>query len=265
LKSNTLIRLNRAIAACGLCSRRAADELIAAGKVKVNGRSVTDYSSLIDLDKDRLSVSGQKLFARNHEYILLHKPKGVVSTCQDEFSRNNIIDLLPKNLQHLRPAGRLDYDSSGLILLTNDGELINNLTHPAREIEKTYQVIVSGKVTAEALKELASGINLKEAKTKAAKVRLIQCDERQSSVEITIKEGKNRQLRRMCAQLGLPVLQLVRTGVSKLQLGSLAAGKWRYLSKSELVDLRKEIGIQNSTKKNELRSNRPKTKISPRY
>ena len=143
--------------------------------------------------------------------------------------------------------------------------MINSLTHPACAIEKTYQIIVPGKVTAEALTELASGINLKEAKTKAAKVRLIQSDERQSSLEITIKEGKNRQLRRMCAQLGLPVLQLVRTGVSKLQLGGLAAGKWRYLSKSELIDLRKDIGTRNTTKKNELKSNRPKTKISPRH
>jgi 23S rRNA pseudouridine2605 synthase len=248
LKPNKLLRLNRAIAACGLCSRRAADELISAGKVKVNGKPVTDYNALIDLDKDRLSVSGQKLFAQNHEYILLHKPKGVVSTCKDEFSRNNIIDLLPKKLQHLRPAGRLDYDSSGLILLTNDGDLINSLTHPTSEIEKTYQITVSGKVTAEALKELASGINLKEAKTRTARARLIKSDERQSSLEITIKEGKNRQLRRMCAQLGLPVLQLVRTGVSKLQLEGLSAGKWRYLSQSELVDLRKELKIQNSTK-----------------
>ncbi len=257
MKPSKLVRLNRAIASCGICSRRAADELITAGKVKVNGRSVFDYNLLVDLDKDRLNVAGENLFVRNHEYVLLHKPKGVVSTCQDEFSRNNIIDLLPKKLQHLRPAGRLDYDSSGLMLLTNDGELINSLTHPSCEIEKTYQIIVSGPVTTAALMELASGINLKEAKTKEAGVRLIQSGEHQSSIEIIIKEGKNRQLRRMCAQLGLPVLRLVRTGVSKLQLGNLAAGKWRYLGQNELFDLRKDLKIQQ--RKDELRSNRSKT------
>jgi len=249
LKPNNLLRLNRAIAACGLCSRRAADELIASGKVKINGQIVKDYNCLVDLDKDRLSVDGKKIFAQNHEYIMLHKPKGVISTCQDEFGRNNTIDLLPSKLKHLRPAGRLDYDSSGLMLLTNDGELINGLTHPNSEIEKTYRIIVAGKVTAEAIKELVSGINLKEAKTKGSKARLVKCNDLESTIEISIKEGKNRQLRRMCSQLGLPVLQLVIIAVSKLQLGSLAAGKWRYLSKSELVNLRKELKIKQLTNK----------------
>jgi 23S rRNA pseudouridine2605 synthase len=263
LKPNNLLRLNRAIASCGLCSRRAADDLIASGKVKVNGQIVTDYNSLVDLERDRLSVSGQKLFSRQHEYIMLHKPKGVVSTCQDEHHRKNIIDLLPTKLRHLRPAGRLDYDSSGLILLTNDGDLINSLTHPTNEIEKTYQLVLAGEISRNAMAELASGINLKEAKTKAAKARLIKCNERESIIEIAIKEGKNRQLRRMCAQLGLPVLQLVRTAVSKLQLGSLASGKWRYLSKSELHNLRKELKFQQSTKQDDLRTNRTKIKIRP--
>ena len=153
----------------------------------------------------------------------MHKPRAFISTCQDEFERQKIIDLLPKNLKHLKPAGRLDYDSTGLILLTNDGLLTNSLIHPKNEIEKTYKIIVAGKITAQALKELSSGIHLKEAKTKSAKVRLIKCSDKESTIEITIKEGKNRQLRRMCAQLGLPVLQLVRTAVSKLQLGMFAS------------------------------------------
>ncbi len=239
--ANNKVRLNKAIADCGLCSRRAADKLISEGKVKVNGRIVVDFSVLVDPKSDRLVVAGKKISAVEHQYVILHKPKSIVSTCQDEFRRKNILDLLPRDLRHLKPAGRLDYDSSGLLLLTNDGALINKLTHPTHGVEKTYQVTVAGKLTAQAMDQLKSGMDLKEAKTKSAQVRLIKDDERQSIIEIAIKEGKNRQIRRMCAQLGLPVVALVRTAVSKLQLGGLAEGKWRHLTKEELIRLQKEI------------------------
>ncbi len=241
-------RLNRAIAACGFCSRRAADELIAAGKVKVNGRSVTDFNFLVDLQKDELSVAGKRLSASPLQYIIIHKPEAIISTCQDEYDRKNILNLLPQNLRHLKPAGRLDYDSSGLILLTNDGGFINRLTHPTGEIEKIYQVVVAGKVTPNAIEELKAGVHLKEAKTKAAKVRLIKNNEQQSIIEIVIREGKNRQIRRMCAQLGLPVVNLVRIGIGKLQLGNLPVGKWRHLTKSELIDLQKELKVSHPSK-----------------
>jgi pseudouridine synthase len=250
------LRLNQAIAASGLCSRRAADKLIAEGKVKINGQLVTDFSASVNLDKDRLTVAGKPVGKRPNEYILLHKPVGVVSTCKDERGRKSVIDILPANLRHLKPAGRLDYDSSGLMLLTNDGALIQALTHPKALIEKTYLVTVNGKCSSEALKELAQGVNLKEAKTAAAKVNLLESNERSSIIEITITEGKNRQLRRMCAQLGLPVTQLVRKSIDKLQLSNLSPGKWREITKSEIIALAKKLNMDLG---NEHRRNRSKT------
>lgn len=244
-----MLRLNKAIAISGLCSRRAADDLIASGRVKVNGKIVTDFNCLVDPYHDRVDVSGQKLSSRAHEYIVLNKPKGIVSTCQDEHGRKKIIDFLPDKLRHLKPAGRLDYDSSGLIFLTNDGELINRLTHPTSKVEKTYRVSVSGKITDELIEELSTGIDLAEAKTKPAKVRFIKSDARSSTIEIKLTEGRNRQLRRMLAQLGLPVLQLVRTGISTLQLGSLPIGKWRHISRSELFHLRKDLKLHVEQKR----------------
>lgn len=235
------MRLNRAIAACGLCSRRKADQLIADGKVKVNGKLITDFNFLVCLDKDNLSVNGKQLAIRSYHYILLHKPVGVVSTCKDEFERKSIINFLPLELRHLKPAGRLDYDSSGLILLTNNGILIQALTHPKSHIEKTYRLAVLGKCTADKVNKLTDGISLKGAMTAKAKVNLLQSSTDKSLLEITITEGKNRQLRRMCAQLGLPVIDLVRTGIDKLQLSKLAPGKWRRITKSELAVLAKKV------------------------
>ena len=237
------LRLNRAIAACGLCSRRAADQLIAGGKVKVNGKTVTDFSFLVHLDNDKLTVAGKKAFYRPNEYVLLHKPINVVSTCKDEHKRKGIISLLPPKLRHLKPAGRLDYDSSGLMLLTNDGALIQALTHPKGCIEKTYRLTVSGSLTQAALQELAEGIDLGDIKTGAAKVNLLEGNERRSIIEITITEGRNRQLRRVCALLGLPVADLSRISIDKLQLSNLLPGQWRYLTKGEIIALAKKLNL----------------------
>ncbi len=247
---NQFVRLNKAIAACGICSRRAADDLIATGKVKVNGKQVTDFHTVVNLGQDELSVNGRKLSVRPHQYVLLNKPQGIVTTCKDEFSRKSILDLLPIELRHLKPAGRLDYDSSGLILLTNNGPLILALSHPKHQVLKTYRVTVSGKCALEAVKQLASGINLKETKTSKAKVNVLISNEEQSIIELTIAEGKNRQIRRMCAQLGLPVINLVRTSIGKLQLENLRPGKWRYLKQNEIDALLKELKIGNEFRTN---------------
>jgi pseudouridine synthase len=242
------LRLNQAIAACGLCSRRAADKFIAGQKVKVNGRLVTDFSFLVNLDKDKLTIAGKTISAQPNEYVLLHKPVSVVSTCKDEHGRKSVINLLPANMRHLKPAGRLDYESSGLMLLTNDGALIQALTHPKASIEKTYRLTVSGKCSAEATKELAEGINFKEVKTAKAKVNVLESNEHRSIIEITITEGKNRQLRRMCALLGLPVIDLVRNSIDKLQLSNLPPGKWRYVTKSEIIALTKKLKMDLTRK-----------------
>ena len=242
------LRLNKAIATCGFCSRRAADKFIAEGLVKVNARTVTDFSLSVDLDKDKISVAGKPMHVCLNQYVLLHKPIGIVSTCKDEHRRKNIIDLLPPNLRHLKPAGRLDYDSSGLMLLTNDGALIQALTHPKANIEKTYRLTVSGSCTPAALSEMAAGINLKEGKTTKAKVKLLEGNRDRSIIEFTIIEGRNRQLRRMCALMGLPVQELIRTKIDKLQLSNLQPGKWRYITKSEIIALAKHLNAKTKRK-----------------
>jgi 23S rRNA pseudouridine2605 synthase len=237
------LRLNRAIAACGFCSRRAADQLIADGKVKVNGKTVSDFSCLVNLDKDKLTVDGKKAYKRPNQYVLLHKPLNVVSTCKDEYKRKSILNLLPPKLRHLKPAGRLDYDSSGLMLLTNDGTLIQALTHPKSCVEKTYRLIINGRCTKAALQQLAEGIDLGDVKTGNAKVNLLEGNERRSIIEITITEGRNRQLRRECALLGLPVAELSRMSIDKLQLSNLLPGQWRYMTKEEIIALAKKLNL----------------------
>lgn len=240
------LRLNKAIASCGHCSRRAADKLIADGKVQVNGKRVTDFSLSVNLDKDKVAIAGKTLNVCPKQYVLLHKPEGIVSTCKDEHGRRQITDLLPDNLKHLKPAGRLDYDSSGLMLLTNDGELIQALTHPKNKTEKTYQLVVSGQCMPAVLRQMALGVTLNEGKTAKAKVKLLESNQSRSIIEITIIEGKNRQLRRMSALMGLPVLELVRTRIDKLQLSNLAPGKWRYITKSEIIALARHLDLETN-------------------
>ncbi|HEY9772183.1 MAG TPA: pseudouridine synthase [Planktothrix sp.] len=231
-------RLNRAIAATGYCSRRKADELIAQGRVKVNDKLTTDFSFEVDPDLDDLQVDGQNISVKKFEYILMYKPPGIVTTCEDEYGRRNVIDLLPVEVRHVRPVGRLDLDSEGLLILTNDGELAQGLAHPSNHVFKRYEVTVSGDITSAALARMASGIELEEGKTLPAKVRLIKKAGRNSRFEISIREGRNRQIRRMCAALGYPVVRLVRVAIGALQLRQLKPGEWRRLTAEELQSLR---------------------------
>ncbi len=228
------LRLNRAIAATGFCSRRKADDFIAARRVKVNGVVVEDFNYEVDPKKDSLSIDGKKLTWKNHVYIALHKPSGVVTTMADERGRSTVMDLLPQEFSHLRPVGRLDMYSEGLLLLTNDGNLCQKLTHPEHEMGKLYLVIVRGKVANSDLTKLSQGIYLEEGLTLPAKVRLLRRNDSTSEFEITLVEGRNRQIRRMCSALGLPVLRLVRLGIGRIQLGQMGPGKWRYLTDAEV-------------------------------
>lgn len=232
------MRINRAIALTGYCSRRMADELIAAGRVEVNGKVVKDFNALIDPDKHALSVDGQTLSAQKKEYVALHKPKDVIVTCNDDLGRKTVIDLLPEPLKHLKPVGRLDRDSEGLLILTNDGELAWALTHPAKEVPKHYVVTVSGKISKSALAQLRGGVSLSKRLTARAEVILLDCHEDESRLAIAIHEGRNRQLRRMCAKLGYPVKRLVRAGIGELQLNGLKLGCWRHLTAKEVNSLK---------------------------
>jgi len=228
------LRLNRAIAATGICSRRRADELIKAGRITVNGQPATDLSLQVDLLQDAIAVDGKPLYKKDFQYVVLYKPRGVVTTCDDEQGRRTVIDLMPPDLQHLKPVGRLDRDSEGMIILTNDGALAQTLAHPSNHVEKTYRVTVDGLIDESALTILRQGVRLSEGITQQAEVHSLKRSGNMSSFVIVIREGRNRQIRRMCAKVGYNVLRLVRERIGALQLNLKEPGEWRHLKASEV-------------------------------
>ncbi len=239
-------RLARFLAHAGIASRRRAEALIAAGRVQVNGTVVTTQGVRIDPEHDRVSVDGKPVTSVvQHVYLLLHKPIGYVSTARDPQGRPTVLDLLPDELRRLRvyPVGRLDIDTSGLLLLTNDGDFALRLSHPRYALEKHYEALVQGVPTAEALDALRNGVVFAEDnghshKSAPAQVRLLRSVGGESWVALTIHEGRKRQVRRMLAAVGYPVRRLARVGVGPLRLEHVPAGKWRYLSESEVAALR---------------------------
>ncbi len=230
-------RLNQAIAKSGYCSRREADKLIAAGRVSLNGQVVTDFSLSVDPNLDRLAIDGKPHKLKQFTYVVMNKPRGIITTCSDQFGRKDVLALLPASLRHLRPVGRLDMDSEGLLLFTNDGDLTQKVTHPVHHLEKKYLVWVSGAIGQADLKRISEGVELSDGRTLPAKVRLLDRRKLESSFELTIREGRNRQIRRMCTQLGYRVTRLVRVGIGGLQLGQMAPGVWRYLDQEEIEKL----------------------------
>ncbi|MBU6450259.1 MAG: rRNA pseudouridine synthase [Cyanobacteria bacterium REEB67] len=234
-----LFRLNRALALCGLASRRKADDYIRDGLVRVNGQTVTDFSHMVDLNKDRLEVDGEPLARHKLDYVILHKPRRVVVTTDDERGRTCVLDLLPEALRHLKPVGRLDADSEGLLLLTNDGALAKLLTHPSHQVPKLYVVTVEGRISDQHLRTMADGVQLSEGKTKPCWVRKISANAHTSVFELELQEGRNRQIRRMCAKVGYSVIRLVRVAIGGLQLRELASGHWRRLSNEEVAELKR--------------------------
>lgn len=238
-------RLARYLAHAGIASRRHAEALIAAGRVQVNGQTVTEQGIKIDPERDRVTVDGKPVRASSKQvYILLHKPAGYVSTAHDPQGRPTVLDLLPAELRRLRvyPVGRLDIDTSGLLLLTNDGDFTVHMTHPRYSMEKHYSALVRGHPTEEALMALRNGVEIREDdgqlyKTSPAKARLTRRVGADSWLALTIHEGRKRQVRRMLAEVGLPVLELMRVGIGTLRLGDVEVGKWRYLTMEEVNEL----------------------------
>jgi len=229
------MRLVKYLAHAGVASRRAAEPLIAAGRVSVDGQTVTDPAR----DVGELSVvrfDGRLLSGPEPRVVyVLHKPLGVISAASDTHGRATVVELVPTGGLRLYPVGRLDIDSSGLILITNDGELANRLTHPRFEVPKTYRVTLGrGPVSGAALKQLRAGVQLEDGPTAPAQVRRLASD----VIELTIREGRNRQVRRMCEAVGHPVLSLQRTTFGPLTLGELAPGEHRTLDDAELERLR---------------------------
>ena len=227
-------RLQKILSHAGVASRREAEAIITSGRVAVNGKVVTELGTKADPDKDRITLDGKPVRAkRERVYILLYKPAGYVTTLKDPEGRPVVTDLLKGIGERVYPVGRLDYNTEGLLLLTNDGEWTNRLAHPRHEVEKEYLVKVRGGVDPGQLRQLADGVDLEEGRTAPAKVELIQETDRNSKLAITIHEGRYRQVRRMCEAVGLTVVSLKRTRYGFLELGNLKPGEYRRLSPQE--------------------------------
>jgi 23S rRNA pseudouridine2605 synthase len=230
------MRLARYLAQCGVASRRRAEEIVRAGRVLVDGERVTDPARDVT-DRSVVTVDGRQVRPEAHEAYALNKPVGVVSTAQDPQRRRKVVDLVP-SAARLYPVGRLDADTSGLILLTNDGELANQLTHPSFEVEKAYRARVIGQVSQRDLERLRTGVELEDGPTAPAEARIIERGPRSTVLELVIHEGRKRQVRRMCEAVGHPVNALERVRFGPLELGDLAPGQWRALGAAELEALR---------------------------
>ncbi|MEG0855241.1 MAG: pseudouridine synthase [Terrisporobacter sp.] len=231
------MRINKYIASCGVASRRKAEELILNKKVKVNGKVVEELSLQIDENKDMVEVNGVKISQDEKSvYILLNKPEGYITTVKDQFNRLSVVDLLSKVEERVFPVGRLDYETSGLLLLTNDGDLTYKLTHPKHEIEKTYIAKVRGKLTEREIKDFRSGLHIEDYTTAPAKLKILDYDNEKkiSTLEIKIHEGKNRQVRKMCKAINHPVMRLKREALGELTLKDCKIGEYRHLTEKEL-------------------------------
>lgn len=231
-------RLQKVIAQAGIASRRKAEQLILEGKVKVNGKVVTKLGTKVSA-QDKIEVDGIPVEREEPVYFLFYKPRGVISSVKDDKGRKVVTDFFPEVEERIYPVGRLDYDTSGLLLLTNDGELANLLTHPSNEIEKVYVAKVKGVPEREKINQLRNGVLLEDGKTKPAKVKVLSVDKKKktSIIEITIHEGKNRQVRRMFEHIGHPVMKLKRERIAFLTLKGLNAGEMRPLTPHEVKQL----------------------------
>lgn len=228
------IRLQKHLSTSGIASRRKAEELIIAGKVRVNGR-IADIGAKVDPKRDKVTVSGKTVIAQTEKvYIMLHKPRGFVTTVKDEMDRKCVADLVTDVGVKLFPVGRLDRNSEGLLFMTNDGEFANNLTHPSAHVNKTYRVTVKGDTADEKIVKLQEGIELDGRKTLPCDVFIAERKADRTVLIFIIQEGRNRQIRRMCEAVGLEVMRLKRTEIAGVKLGMLPQGKWRPLNEREM-------------------------------
>ena len=233
--------MQKVLAAAGVDSRRKCEDLIVSGAVRVNGRVLHELPAFVDPDKDVITVDGRKIRPERKVYYFLNKPKGVICTNSDPQGRAKAIDLV-RSGQRVFCAGRLDADTTGLIIITNDSDLTNRLTHPRYAVPKTYVAAVSGRIDGSAVDKLKSGVWLAEGKTARASVKVLKRSHRQSLLEITIREGLNRQVRRMLAKVGLAVKSLKRTRIGRLDVRGLGVGKSRALTNAEVAYLKKVSG-----------------------
>ena len=233
----TVMRLQKFLANAGVSSRRKAEELIAAGRVKVNGKVVTELGTKIDDTKDVVAVSGKQIKSAETVWIALHKPRGYLSTRKDPQGRPTVYDLLPRELHGLFYVGRLDLDSEGLLLLTNDGDTANRMLHPRYEVERVYEVLVRGEVKPDKIDMLLEGVELDDGVATAESVRVLGVVRNEMRLRVSLREGKKREVRRMFWAVGHKVLRLKRLSYGPIKLGRLPEGKWRRLTDAELAAL----------------------------
>ena len=233
------IRLQKFLANSGVASRRKCEELILDGKVSVNGQIVKELGTKVNPAVDKVEYCGNPVFISNKfVYILLNKPIGYVTTAKDQFDRDSVLDLV-KVKERVVPVGRLDMYTSGALILTNDGDFVYKVTHPKHEITKTYTVTVRGVIENDAVEKLRNGVEIEDYKTRPAKVKILKTDEEKniSRLEITIHEGKNRQVRKMCEAVGSKVVALHRSKIGDIGVKDLKLGTWRYLKDFEVKEI----------------------------
>ena len=236
MKKNQLVRLQKYMADCGIASRRKSEEMIADGMVKVNGR-IAVIGDKINPASDKVVVKGRKLGCAAKQkrwYIMINKPRGYVTTMNDEMGRKCVAELVKDVPARVYPVGRLDRDSEGLLLMTNDGDFANKVTHPSKHVYKVYRVTVRPGINEEQLIKMSSGMVIDGRKTAPAEIHVLQREEGRCVLEIILREGRNRQIRKMCEQLGLEVPRLKRTAIGQVRLGGLKSGSWRELTKDEV-------------------------------
>lgn len=233
-------RLNKYIASSGICSRRKADELIESGVVMVNGKIITELGYGVQ-PKDKVFVNKQLIHPVKHEYYRFYKPAGYITTSDDEKNRKTIYDLLPERLHHLKPVGRLDRESTGLLILTNDGDLINDLTHPSAKVPKLYRVSINGQITQNDIDKMVKGIEIEADKKAYAQVDVLDIDKNSTTMEILLFQGMNRQIRKMFEYLGYEVVSLKRIQHATLNLDGLKRGEFKPIKPQQIKELRNFI------------------------
>jgi 23S rRNA pseudouridine2605 synthase len=236
-------RLQKVVARAGVASRRAAEELILKGRVRVNGTTVVTLGTKVDPRSDKVEVDGRRLVAESPLYIVLHKPRGVVSTVHDPEGRPTVRELLPAISERVFPVGRLDFHTSGALLLTNDGEFCDGLIHPKRDVPKTYVVKVQGDMKEADRLRWEDGVTIDGQKTRPAEVFILRHEQGKTWVEVTLYEGRNQQIRKMGEVTGFPVMRLARTAFAGITTERLRPGEYRSLVRDELVSLREQFGV----------------------
>ena len=229
-----MMRLQKFLALCGVASRRKSEQLILDGKVKVNGKVITTLGTKVNPDTDVVHVNDKPIVYEEKVYIVLNKPENYITSASDQFNRPTVLDLITLIEKRIYPVGRLDYNTSGLLFLTNDGDFTYKLTHPKHNIWKTYIAKVKGIPTEGEMKKFKTGLKIENYTTSKAKIKIIETTDKNSTLEIQIKEGRNRQVRKMCEAINHPVKKLKRISIGDIKLGNLETGEWRFLTDKEM-------------------------------